>query len=95
MHFLREATGPIYGSGLKEKTILASFTNFHFAINAKDKSKQTNKQNMPPPPQKKKHKNKNSTEREKNFLSLTPLRSIFHNIQFEKLDRIWFMVYMY
>lgn len=54
MHFLREATGPIYGSGLKEKTILASITNFHFAINAK-KTKN------------KKHKNKNSTEREKNF----------------------------
>jgi len=39
MHFLREATGPIYGSGLKEKTILASITNFHFAINAKKKQK--------------------------------------------------------
>lgn len=55
IRFLREATGPIYGSGLKEKTVLASITNYHFSINAKKKKK------------KKKHKNKNNNEKEKNF----------------------------
>lgn len=40
MHFPRKATGSlyIYGSGLKEKTILSSIINYHFAINAKTKS---------------------------------------------------------
>lgn len=57
IHFLREATGPIYGSGLKEKTVLANITNYHFSINAKKKKER----------KKKKHKNKNNNEKEKNF----------------------------
>lgn len=42
IRFLREATGPIYGSGLKEKTALASITNYHFSINAKKKKRRRN-----------------------------------------------------
>lgn len=48
MHFLREATGPICtdGSGLKEKTILASIRNYQFAINAKSQIKTTRIQSV-------------------------------------------------
>lgn len=65
MHFLREAIGPIYDSGLKEKTILACFVNYHC-----DQYKKPNT----------KHKNKNNTEEGEKMLSLTSSKNIFHNI---------------